>query len=134
MDDKKMQTLKQLQENLESWDDPNVRLMGVVARDGADAMRTAIREAAKATKLAAFAYRLLDVDDLGLFCSDDVKDEARRLLGMPAHAGAAVSTRDKQEAHAIDCHYIESDAPQADCTCGLGDAINRDPVIGRRGG
>ena len=38
--------------------------------------------------LEAFAYRLLDIDDLGLYCSDDVREEARRLLGMPPHPDA----------------------------------------------
>jgi hypothetical protein len=40
---------------------------------------------ATAAEFEGFAFRLLDIDDLGLFCSDDVKEEARRLLGMPPH-------------------------------------------------
>jgi hypothetical protein len=40
---------------------------------------------ATAEEFECFAFRLQDIDDLGLFCSVDVREEARRLLGMPPH-------------------------------------------------
>jgi hypothetical protein len=40
---------------------------------------------ATASEFEGFLFRLLDVDDLALYCSDDVREEARRLLGMPPH-------------------------------------------------
>lgn len=42
-------------------------------------------------EIRAFLHRLLDADDLGLFCSDDVKDEARRLLGLPPDTKAILA-------------------------------------------
>lgn len=46
---------------------------------------SAPRAKASPAEFEWFAFRLLDIDDLGLYCSDDVKEEARRLLGMPPH-------------------------------------------------